>query len=224
MTWEYSSCEAFGAGGFSGEEGRELGGAGGAAEDTGRKPGPGLAQGTGQGKGGGTPPGTCESFPPGTGLRASERSLCPGGNGRALELLTGISSQPQPWWSGDVWIFKEQLLRGEVSGKEEERRRKFGRSGCRFCPAGEEPGETEGDTSMRPLRAPHVPLGGGMQTGAPGLLGPSPMPPACPTSEGSPICHAPGACRGGDWHRALGWHTSALGNASPGCSQAQKTA
>lgn len=55
MTWECSSCEAFGAGGFSGEEDRELGGAGGAAEDTGRKPGPGLAQGTGQGKGGHTP-------------------------------------------------------------------------------------------------------------------------------------------------------------------------
>lgn len=45
MTWEYSSCEAFGAGGFSGEEDRELGGAGGAAEDTGRKPGPGLGSG-----------------------------------------------------------------------------------------------------------------------------------------------------------------------------------
>jgi len=55
VTWEYSSCEAFGAGGFSGEEDQELGGAGRAAEDTGRKPGPGLAQGRGQGKGGDTP-------------------------------------------------------------------------------------------------------------------------------------------------------------------------
>ena len=55
MTRECSSCEAFGAGDFSGEEYRELGGAGRAAEDRGRKPGPGLAQGMGRGKGGDTP-------------------------------------------------------------------------------------------------------------------------------------------------------------------------
>lgn len=55
MTREYSSCEAFGVGGFSGEEDRQLGGAGRAAEDRGRKPGPGLAQGMGRGKGGDTP-------------------------------------------------------------------------------------------------------------------------------------------------------------------------
>lgn len=55
MTWEYSSCKAFGASSFSGEEDLELGRAGRAAEDRGRKPGPGLAQGMGRGKGGDTP-------------------------------------------------------------------------------------------------------------------------------------------------------------------------
>ena len=86
----------------------------------------------------------------------------PRGDGRALELLTGISSQPQDWWSGDIWIFREQLLR--FQGSEE--------VGVDPALLGRSLGKQRGILLGDPLRAPHVPLGGGRQTGGPWAVRP----------------------------------------------------
>ena len=162
----------------------------------------------------GTPPGTCESFPPGAGLRASEWSLCAQGRWKGTR-VTHWNFQPSPglveWRYLDI-----QGAAFEVSG--------FGRRGVNPALLGRSLGKQRGIL----LGDPSGPLMflwvGEGRRGVPRLLGPSPMPPACPTSDGSPICHALRACRVGDWHRALGWHIFALGNASPVCSQALRTA
>ena len=81
-----------------------------------------------------TPPGTCESFPPGAGLRASEWSLCAWGRWKDTR-ITHWNFQPTPGTRGvgDVWMFRGQLLRGFRVWKK----------WCRSCPAGEGPGGTD---------------------------------------------------------------------------------
>lgn len=82
----------------------------------------------------------------------------PEGDGRTLELLTGISSQPRDRWSGDVWMF-----RGAASERFQGLEEVVSTLPC----WGGAWGNREGDTSRRPLRTPHVPLGGGRQMGGP---------------------------------------------------------